>query len=137
MKKAKLIRCSDNGTQTRGNMLILDQGGIIVKTFCTIEPPQKNNATNISAIPKGIYICKRQISHFNIRMQKFDVLNVPNRTGIEIHSGNYNSDTKGCILIGNGFKDINMDGHIDISDSHNALRAFNIWMADTFELEIC
>jgi hypothetical protein len=66
-----------------------------------LELPWKENFTNISAIPEGQY-------RANIRYDKLDklghwrleLLNVPGRTGIQIHIGNTVSDATGCILLG-------------------------------------
>jgi hypothetical protein len=50
-------------------------------------------------IPVGEYECARRLSpRFNFEV--FEVLNVPNCTYIEIHPGNYNADSEGCILLG-------------------------------------
>lgn len=51
----------------------------------------------------------------------FELQNVLGRSNILIHKGNYNSDTKGCILIGNGFKDINQDFEVDVLNSKIAM----------------
>jgi hypothetical protein len=44
------------------------------------------------------------------------------RDNILIHKGNFNEDTKGCILIGNGFKDIDFDGMPDLLNSRIAMK---------------
>ena len=63
----------------------------------TLEPPWLDNKCNDSCIPAGSYICKKIIS------KKYGkciaVLDVPNRSFILLHRGNYTYDTKGCILI--------------------------------------
>jgi hypothetical protein len=52
-----------------------------------------------TAIPEGIY---EVIINFSEKFQKFLplLLNVPNFSGIRIHSGNTSRDTTGCILVG-------------------------------------
>lgn len=54
---------------------------------------------NQTAIPRGTY--KVTISMSN-RFKKFliEVLDVPQFTGIRIHSGNSSKDTEGCIIVG-------------------------------------
>jgi len=68
--------------------------------FCaTLEPPDRLNKKNVSSIPAKSYQLKRFYSpHFNREL--FRVLNVPGRTGVEIHAGNKASDTEGCIMLG-------------------------------------
>ena len=91
-----------------------DQGteGILCfgDTSCyTFELPWKDNCRNISCIPAGTYTLVRR------RSPKFGnvylVQNVPDRSSILIHAGNfagdeskgYRSDTDGCILLGSEF----------------------------------
>lgn len=68
--------------------------------FCyTLERPWNGNAVGTSCIPLGTYRVKllpserwgRPVPH---------VLNVPGRTAIELHAGNFYWNTEGCILLG-------------------------------------
>lgn len=54
-----------------------------------------------SAIPRGIY---KLIIDMSVRFKKLmmHILDVPQFSGIRIHSGNTHADTEGCILLGNG-----------------------------------
>lgn len=53
----------------------------------------------IPKIPDGVYTCKRRRSpHFGYDL--FEILNVPNCTFIEIHIGNKNADSHGCVCLG-------------------------------------
>ena len=62
----------------------------------TIELSWKNNAKNISCIPKGVY----NLSIHNSKKFKNTLLlnEVPNRAGILIHKGNSYKDIEGCVL---------------------------------------
>lgn len=72
----------------------------------TLEPPDKGNARNISCVPRGSYLVKIRISPKYGPV--FWVSNVPNRSFILIHSGNFGgagsagfkTHTNGCILLG-------------------------------------
>ena len=66
----------------------------------TLEDAVRNNKIqDVTAIPTGEYKLvidastrfKRDMPH---------ILNVPNFTGVRIHSGNTSKDTEGCILLG-------------------------------------
>jgi len=78
--------------------------------YTTLERPYLNNQRNISAIPAGLYrLTKYHSPKFG---NCFWVHDVPNRSSILIHAGNHVSDTRGCILIGQGY---NHDGIINSS----------------------
>lgn len=96
-------------------------------TCDTLELPNLGNQHNISCIPAGIYQC--QTEHFSpLNITAYEVMNVPGRSGIFIHPGNYASgkiiDTDGCILIGNAFQDINGDGQDEIINSRVTFAQF-------------
>ncbi|SRR5260221_10959694 len=67
----------------------------------TLERPWRNNERGVSCIPIGTYTCKRiQSPKFG---NTFQVMSVPGRNAIEIHKGNIEDNTHGCILIGEQF----------------------------------
>lgn len=75
-------------------------------TVCTIELPWRENRGNVSCIPIGVYECEPY--HSPSRGNVYRLLNVPKRTDILIHVGNfagdtskgYRTDSEGCILPG-------------------------------------
>ena len=78
---------------TIGELLINGQ-----KAYYTLEPPTDEGEKGF-AIPNGSYDLKILWSaKFNRLMPH--VLSVPNREAIEIHWGNWPTDTSGCLLIG-------------------------------------
>jgi len=85
----------------------------------TLELPWNGNKPNISCIPSGTYPITKYESP-----SKGSVLllhEVPNRSYIEIHSGNYTSQILGCILVGDGIKYLNKDTIPDVTNSHATL----------------
>jgi len=78
----------------------------------TLEPPDKGNEENVSCIPEGHYVCKRDDTG---RYKYFQVTDVPNRTDIEFHEGNWVRNTKGCILLGQRFAQLSDKPYISSS----------------------
>ena len=78
--------------------------------FClTLELPWKDNRPNVSCIPSGEYLAKKTVRiRFGLT---YEILQVPNRTDVLIHKGNFTSETLGCILLGESFEDtLSKDG---------------------------
>lgn len=66
----------------------------------TLELPFRGNRVNISCIPEGIYVVKREYSP-RWKRAMWTLQSVPGRTDILIgHVGNSYEDTEGCILLG-------------------------------------
>lgn len=120
-KCAILTRTNDNGAQAVGT---LSCNG---KTFYTLERPWKDNKTGISCIPTGIYKVKWTYSPRFLR-NMYQVMDVPNRTGIRIHSGNHFFQIEGCILLGDSYADVNKDGVIDVLNSKKTIKIFEDMM---------
>ena len=88
-----------------GTYGVMIEEGILPTPFClTLELRWFNNIPNLSCIPKGEYTCKKIISPS--RGEVYEILNVPNRTNILIHKGNFGEDSLGCIIIGEQFEDV-------------------------------
>lgn len=111
-----LTRKSDDGLQTLGE---LTGGGFSCKT---LELPWRNNEVDRSCIPAGVYECKYT---FSPKFQKYtyEITNVPNRPGIRIHGGNYNTDTEGCVLLGESYAYVNSDRELDLINSRKMVDA--------------
>ena len=131
--KVILTRLNDNGKQTTGVFDMYNNNKNIV--CYSLELPWRDNKKNISCIPKGTYKCTLYNSPKFGKVYK--VLNVPNRTNILIHIGNYNSQTQGCIMLGDELKDINKDGQKDVINSKLTLSKFMLFMGGKdFTLDI-
>lgn len=107
-----------------------------------LELPWLDNKQNESCIPKGIYTCRytrsnRLSTAAGHDVYTYEVLDVPGRSGIRIHSANYFFQLLGCIAMGNVHKDINIDGQLDVIHSGSTIVAFNKVMEyEDFELMI-
>jgi len=114
------LKRSDQGTE---GLLVSDDF-----TCRTLELPWRKNQKQISCIPPGEYNVDIRLSNKYGRI--YWVRNVPNRTYILIHSGNYAGDVKkgfkshvmGCILLGK--KSGYLGGQVAILNSRIMVRAF-------------
>lgn len=125
-------------TSNQGTEGILTNGFFSCKT---LELPWRENKRSISCIPSGVYTVKIR------RSPKYGsvywVTNVPDRSYILIHSGNYAGDTKkgfkshvnGCILLGKNHGFLNEQRAI--LSSRTTVRKFRNAMKDNiFQLTI-
>lgn len=116
--KAFLNRLTKNEKQTLGRFTLYD-GLEEVFSCVTLELPDKGNRNSISSIPIGTYkVIHRRSKKYNNHLI---LLDVPNRRYILIHSGNFYTDTRGCILVGSRFGEINQDSLLDITASKRTL----------------
>jgi len=101
--------------------------------FWIAERPWRGNKKEISCIPSGTYTCKRYISkRFG---ETFEVTEVPNRTYILFHVGNFpEKDSHGCLLVGSSL----MPNAPAVASSKNAMTKFREILKDveSFELRI-
>lgn len=65
-----------------------------------VEKPWRDNKPSISCIPEGIYYAERYDSPTPGRGTVWQFNDVPGRTHIQIHKGNWESDVIGCIALG-------------------------------------
>lgn len=115
----------------------IDEFGILglleyaLGTLHTLE----HNYNDEAKIPSGTYKCIRGIHHLGAALtpvETFEVTGVAGHTGLLFHTGNYNSDSNGCILLGQG-----ENGHMIIGSRD----AFKVFMAslegiNEFTLEV-
>ena len=133
MIEVEIIRGKDNGIQTVGALYLW---GDVSYACDTIERTYANNQRQISCIPAGKYICKKVVATEAIPYPHIWITNVSNRDGIKIHSGNLYSHSKGCVIVGKGFSDINKDGQQDILYSRDTLKELMSILPDEFNLTI-
>lgn len=128
----KLQRDSAGVEQPTFGTLIRDDGTLVCQT---LELPWRGNQHGISRIPAGSYKALRFNSP-HIGYELFQLANVPDRVGIDIHIGNTVKDTEGCILLGNRRGELN--GVDAVLGSHDAFAAFMALMVgvDSFMLDV-
>lgn len=120
----RIIRQPSAEVGTRG--VLVDSAG---NHLCfTLELPWKNNERNVSCIPKGTY---GVVPHNGTKYKNvWRLLDVPNRAGILIHTGNTKADIQGCILVGmREYKD-------GVLDSRIAMDKLRSVFPEVFTLEI-
>ncbi len=149
MKTATLTRMPDDLRQTLGVITSTDGQGFTAKT---LELPWKENDNNISCIPKGEYPCRytrspRLSAESLARWLKknqgakeadcpeeikniytYEIFDAQNRAGCRFHAANFARQLRGCVALGSGTKDIDMDGMNDVTHSGNTIAAFEKFM---------
>lgn len=129
MEEVYLNRLIEEPEQTLGELVY--KGQVIAKT---LELPWLNNARFISCIQTGRY---RTIRHSSPNYPKsFWLQNVPGRFEILIHHGNYNRNTRGCILVGRTWKDIDGDGLRDVTYSKPTMGKLHKMLPKEFTLVV-
>ena len=105
--------------------------------FCkTLELKWFYNKRSKSCIPEGTYTVVKRLAHENRKYNHFHVTNVPDRSYILIHTGNYSSQILGCILVGDKHIDMNKDGLLDVANSTATLQKLYDRMPNEFQLII-
>lgn len=128
MIQARITRIASQPEHGTFGTLVVDG-----KPICnTLEPYHRDNQKNVSSIPTGQYICKP----YNSEKYKntYEVTGVQNRTSILFHSGNWDDDTMGCIILGESFGTIGNDWIV--ADSKVAMEEFLGSVIGTFQLTI-
>lgn len=133
MMIATLSRLEEEEKQTLGEVVFINDGEVVL-SLKTLELPDRGNARSISRINAGKYLCKRRTS--KKYGEHYILLGVEGRDYILIHFGNFYRDTRGCILLGTGFKDIDKDGYRDVINSKNAMKQLLEVAPVEFELMI-
>lgn len=100
----------------------------------TLELPWLENAQNISCIPAGTYQCEKHQSPNHGYC--VSIKNVVGRTQVLIHKGNFNRNTKGCVLVGESLIDMDKDGKVDVSNSKETLDRLMSELPREFQLVI-
>lgn len=138
MRHLQLTRCESCDQGTRGELSDADT----LRHVCyTLELPWRHNLHGLSCIPSGEYhVVMRGSDHFG---PVYCLQDVPNRSGILMHAGNFAGDVQkgflshvlGCILLGDTFGEI--DHQLAILNSKNTRKKFEATMGGyPFDLTI-
>lgn len=120
--------------QTLGTLELFDATGKSIYKCKTLELPWLNNKTKVSCIPTGTYgVVTRRSSKYGLH---YHIQDVPDRTFILIHHGNYHTDILGCILVGKAHTDINGDKLPDVTSSKATMQELLKLAPEGFQLEI-
>ena len=132
--KAVITRDKLQEAQTLGTLVLKDDEGKKLFSCKTLELPWLDNKRNESCIPLGNYkVSPRQSARYN---KHYHIQDVPGRSFVLIHIGNFNTQTKGCILVGEKLADINADGYKDVTSSKATLKKLLALAPGGFDLEI-
>ena len=97
MPVVKILRVEENFQYGTFGILLFH-----TEAFCvTLEPPDIENVQDISSIPAQQYMCERVVSPKYGDV--FKIMNVPDRTDVLFHAGNFVRHTEACILLAEHF----------------------------------
>ena len=95
--KIEVVRTYFNQNYTKGVMLVDNE------FFGYTLEPQKKGSNETSCLNRcidtGKYVAVYEYSP-KFKQHLIELKNVPDHTEIKIHTGNFRSDTRGCILVG-------------------------------------
>jgi Family of unknown function (DUF5675) len=95
--RIKITRGSYNTNSITGELFV--DGRFVCHT---LELPWKNNQSYVSSIPEGSY--PAILRYDKPDKWRIQLDEVPNRTVVQIHTGNFPSHIEGCLLVGNSVK---------------------------------
>lgn len=111
-----LFRKPELKDRTLGELSILGRE----ERFVTLELPNRANKRNISCIKAGIYPFEHRTSlKYGLHLI---LKGVAGRSYILVHNGCFPKHTRGCILIGTEFKDLDGDKVMDVANSRDAMK---------------
>ncbi len=110
----ELIRLEENFSYGTFGVLKINKCVVCV----TLEPPDLENAKNISSIPAQQYMMKRTDSPKY--GDTFEICDVPGRDHVLMHPGNKVDETEGCILLAEHFG--KLGEHRAVLNSGNTFR---------------
>lgn len=127
--------------QTVGDLYLYDEFGQVLFECRTLELPWVDNKQSVSCIPPGpgqgekIYPFVILDESPSFKYPHIWIKDVPNRSFIKIHVGNYHHEIEGCVLVGDKLSDRNSDGLLDVVNSRVTLERMIDIMRDVIGKE--
>ena len=129
--------------ETQGGLFIMEGIKIIYQCVMLELPtmiiPMRDNSRKINCIPGGMIYTVKKIIRLN-GDHAFQVIDVPGRTAVLWHKGNYATgikvDIEGCLLPGARFIDSNNDGELDVVESTQTMSDLLSLMPSEFKFHI-
>lgn len=131
--KVTLIR-TYYATHTAGVLLVQDDLHNVLYSCVMLELPWRDNAVQQSCIPEGEYTVVSRVSEkFKLH---YHIKDVPGRSYILQHAGNYTSQILGCQLPGVKFTHLNADKIPDVLHSRRTLDRLLALLGKSYTLTI-
>ena len=113
------IRLRDFPDRSLGHLYAY-RGENRVAEFKLLELPDRENKQNISRIPAGKYRVRvEKDDHYGLYLRIISP--VPGRERVLVHFGCFPRNTRGCLLVGMIFADLDSDGLPDINATREAV----------------
>lgn len=121
----KVHRFWQDGNQTSGTCVVLDDKGFPTFAGLSLERGWQNNKNMVSCYPKGVYKLKYEYSN-RFGKSLWEVKDVPNRSECKFHAANYWFELNGCTALGLRYQNLNKDNYRDVTNSGNTMAAFEL-----------
>ena len=128
MKTVLINRYKVDKNYSLGHCFIKHENGLVEFIGACIERGWRDNHSNISCVPEGVYELKLEHSP-RFRKNLWELYGVPNRSECKFHAANYWSQLNGCIALGVKHKDVDGDGDPDVTSSRVTMKKFHSIMA--------
>ena len=101
----------------------------------TVERPWLDNKPFESCIPEGAYLANRITYSTKTRgMDTFELQDVPDRTSIQIHHGNFPRNYQGCIGIGQS--PLVIGGELGCPQSFDTFKSFILSLSGIVQINV-
>lgn len=116
-------RYSQDDNQTLGVCSIIKDGEPVFAGI-SLERGWRNNKSNVSCIPIGIYPMTLEYSS-RFKKELWEIKEVVGRSECKFHSASFFYDLQGCISLGDSIAHINKDNYRDLLNSRGTMRKFH------------